>query len=69
MIYLPFLPDGEEGVGIFSVELKSLSEVRPTHRAGREAVPLGVVKPSEKQQMEQHENEEEGVDKELHGFL
>lgn len=42
---VPFLADGEEGVGVLGVKLEGLSNVRPAHGARREEAALAVAPP------------------------
>lgn len=56
---VPFLADGEEGVGVLRVELEGLSNVRPAHGARREEAALAVALLVETP-LEEHEEEEIG---------
>lgn len=53
---VPFLADGEEGVGVLGVKLEGLSNVRPAHGAGREEAAL-VVAALLATPLEEHEKE------------
>lgn len=53
-VVLPFLPDGEEGVGVLGVEFEGFADVRPAHGAGREEFVPRVAP------LEDEEEEEEG---------
>lgn len=52
---VPFLPVGKEGIGVLSVELEGFSNIRPTHRARREAFVFGVMPLKKKRKKQQNQ--------------